>query len=48
LSGCLQAACRLRESTILLADKAYDADWLRRSIEAAGAAPNIPSKLNRR
>jgi transposase len=35
---------RLREGTILLADKAYDADWLRRSIEAAGAAPNIPSK----
>ena len=30
---------RLREGTILLADKAYDADWLRRSIEAAGAAP---------
>src|SRR6266567_1781078 len=28
---------RLREGTILLADKAYDADWLRRSIEAAGA-----------
>jgi len=39
---------RLREGTILLADKAYDADWLRRSIEAAGAAPNIPSKVNRR
>jgi transposase len=31
-----------------LADKAYDADWLRRSVEAAGAAPNIPSKVNRR
>ena len=39
---------RLREGTILLADKAYDADWLRRSIEAAGAAPNIPSKVTRR
>src|ERR1700676_3873179 len=39
---------RLREDTIVLADKAYDADWLRRSIEAAGAAPNIPAKLNRR
>jgi len=38
----------LREGTILLADKAYDADWLRRSIEAAGAAPNIPSKVTRR
>ena len=30
----------LREDTIVLADKAYDADWLRRQIEAAGAAPN--------
>jgi transposase len=39
---------RLRENTILLADKAYDADWLRRRIEEVGAAPNIPSKSNRR
>ena len=39
---------RLRKGTIVLADKAYDADWLRRAIEAAGAAPNIPSKANRR
>jgi hypothetical protein len=31
-----------------VADKAYDADWLRRQIEAAGAAPNIPPKANRR
>ena len=38
----------LREGTILLADKAYDADWLRRSIEAAGAAPNIPAKVTPR
>ena len=39
---------RLRENTIVLADKAYDADWLRRRIEAAGAAPNIPSVIHRR
>lgn len=39
---------RLRAGTVLLADKAYDADWLRRSVEALGAAPNIPSKANRR
>src|SRR5690242_15675138 len=38
----------LPSCSILLADKAYDADWLRRSIEAAGAAPNIPSKVTRR
>jgi IS5 family transposase len=28
----------LREDTIVLANKAYDADWLRQRIEAAGAA----------
>src|SRR5947209_96142 len=28
--------------------KAYDADWLRRQIEAAGAAPNIPPMVHRR
>jgi transposase len=39
---------RLRENTILLADKAYDADWLRRRVEDAGASPNIPSKSNRK
>ena len=38
----------LRENTIVLADKAYDADWLRRQIEAAGAAPNIPPVAHRR
>ena len=38
----------LRENTIVLADKAYDADWLRRQIEAAGAAPNIPPMAHRR
>ena len=38
----------LRPDTIVLADKAYDADWLRRQIEAAGAAPNIPPMVHRR
>jgi len=38
----------LHEGTIVLADKAYDADWLRRQIEAAGAAPNIPPMSHRR
>ena len=36
-------ACR-----IVLADKGYDSDAIRRQIEAAGAAPNIPPKSNRR
>jgi len=38
----------LRPDTIVLADKAYDADWLRRQIEAAGAAPNISPMRHRR
>src|SRR5215472_14831653 len=38
----------LQPDTIVLADKAYDADWLRRQIEAAGAAPNIPPVVHRR
>jgi hypothetical protein len=38
----------LRKDTIVLADKAYGADWLRRQIEAVGAAPNIPPMDHRR
>jgi transposase len=37
----------LRRGTIVLADKGYDADWIREKIEAQGAAPNIPDKSNR-
>ena len=51
-AGPSQVAARLlghlHEGTIVLADKAYDADWLRRQIEAAGAAPNIPPMVHRR
>lgn len=32
----------------MLADKGYDSDAIRRQIEAAGAAPNIPPEINRR
>ena len=34
--------------TIVLGDKAYDADGLRDLIEAQGAVPNIPAKSNRK
>lgn len=34
--------------TIVLADKAYDADRIRSMIEEQGATPNIPPKSNRR
>lgn len=39
---------RLPACRIVLADKGYDSDAIRRQIEAAGAAPNIPPKVNRR
>lgn len=39
---------RLRPRTIVLADKAYDANGIRDLIEAQGAVPNIPAKSNRR
>ena len=38
----------LTENTVVLADKAYDADWIRDHITAQGAAPNIPDKVNRK
>src|SRR5215831_10776570 len=39
---------RLRPRTIVLADKAYDADRIRELIQDQGATPNIPPKSNRR
>ena len=41
-------ASHLPRARYLLADKAYDADWIRERIEAQGAAPNIPDKVNRK
>lgn len=38
----------LPENTVVLADKAYDAVWVRQHIEAQDAAPNIPVKVNRK
>ena len=39
---------RLRSRTIVLADKAYDADRIRELIQDQEATPNIPPKSNRR
>jgi len=36
------------EGAIVMADKAYDADAIRRFIESRSAVPNIPFKTNRR
>jgi transposase len=38
----------LAKGTIVMADKAYDADAIRRLIESRHAVPNIPFKSNRR
>ena len=38
----------LQKGQLILADKAYDADWIRRQIEEQGATPNISSKANRK
>jgi len=38
----------LPEGLVLLGDKAYDADWLRESLEEQGISPNIPNKSNRK
>lgn len=38
----------LPDGSVLLGDKAYDADWIRNRIETQGAAPNIPDKTNRK
>ena len=39
---------QLGPHTIVLADKAYDADRIRQLIQDHGATPNIPPKSNRR
>jgi transposase len=39
---------RLPACHVVLADKGYDSDAIRPQIEAAGAAPHIPPKVNRR
>lgn len=36
------------EGQMLLADKAYDADWLREMVSERGAWANIPPKSNRK
>ena len=38
----------LKKGQLILADKAYDADWIRQQIEDQGATPNIPGKANRK
>jgi transposase len=37
----------LRSQTIVLADRGYDADWIRQFVSEQGAWANIPPKKNR-
>ena len=38
----------LTVDTVVVADKGYDADWIRTVIEEPNAAPNIAAKSNRK
>jgi transposase len=38
---------RLKSGTMLLADRGYDADWIRALVRRRGAWANIPPKINR-
>jgi transposase len=40
--------CRLEAGTMLLADRAYDADWIREFVTKRGVWSNIPPKRNRK
>jgi transposase len=44
---CLELLNGLRPRTMLLADRGYDADWIRQLAEQTGAWANIPPKRNR-
>lgn len=51
MADCIAADTLLEQmpaTMILLGDKGYDSDAVRRKIENRGAAPNIPPKINRR
>ena len=47
-NGAAMLLTDLTDGGVVLGDKAYDADWIRQRIEAQGAAPNIPDKVNRK
>lgn len=51
MADCTAADALLEQmpaAAILLGDKGYDSNAVRRKIEGMGAAPNIPPKANRR
>jgi transposase len=46
--GAAQLLDKVPAGTVLLADKGYDADWVRRLLASRGAAACIPAKTNRK
>jgi transposase len=48
LTGAEPLLANLSRGTIIVADKAYDADRLRGHIKACGAIPNIPNMIRRK
>ena len=45
---CSVLLCALLPQTMLLADRGYDADWIRELVRQQGASANIPPKRNRK
>jgi len=45
---CSALLCALLPQTMLLADRGYDADWIRELVRRQGAWANIPPKRNRK
>jgi transposase len=45
--GAAYLLANLKRRSIIVADKGYDADWIRAHIRAQGARANIPNKVNR-
>ncbi len=48
VNGAVMLLSDLDGGSVLLGDKAYDADWIREWIETQGATANIPDKVNRK
>jgi transposase len=44
----LKLLSRLRSGSMLLADRAYDADWIRAFATVKGSWANVPPRSNRR
>jgi transposase len=45
---CLKLLAGLQPQSMLLADRAYDADWIRVLVSQQGAWTNVPPKRNRK